>query len=513
MRGALFSRIFSRPLRCFLGLAFLEAQTQLLYASNVLLVSSVEMLPLSITHLFSTVAVVLAGVVILAFSTRLTPLASRRKLLWALAVAGSLGTVGVSVVSLGVLAPWWMVVCVACTAFSGFVLTLAWVELFATQGVRGALVAYALAVALGWLLGLVLTLLPQALAIPLVAVLPLCSVLSLRPHESGLLVSYADERPRPTLSQLLRLTPWQFILVAGLVNFAFGAVRTSYLPVDPTADTTGQFLLTAALGLVAFIIAGFVALFSFRRNYTIAYYIAIPCIALTCLLLALPMPLPASLMLSVTSVGTDLVRLLVWLLLIAAVATRRVPMAFSFALLTATQFACVLLGQLTAVAADAHPFVVSFAVLLMLLIATLVVVSARTLLPGTEPAPATGGAASLGALGAGASAAPGARAPGVPSAPAAALGHAPPPPVSAVSAAALGAEEQARLLAVRHRLSPREQEVAAIWLAGHTGSYIERTLHISKHTVKTHLGHIYQKTGTTNKEELLALLERLPPQD
>jgi DNA-binding CsgD family transcriptional regulator len=59
----------------------------------------------------------------------------------------------------------------------------------------------------------------------------------------------------------------------------------------------------------------------------------------------------------------------------------------------------------------------------------------------------------------------------------------------------------------RHGLSPREKEVLAIWLSGHTSSYVEENLHISKNTVKTHLSHIYAKTGTSNREELLTLLE------
>ena len=41
-----------------------------------------------------------------------------------------------------------------------------------------------------------------------------------------------------------------------------------------------------------------------------------------------------------------------------------------------------------------------------------------------------------------------------------------------------------------------------------TGAYIEKQLFISKNTVKTHLRHIYQKTQTGNKEELLVLFEQ-----
>ena len=62
-------------------------------------------------------------------------------------------------------------------------------------------------------------------------------------------------------------------------------------------------------------------------------------------------------------------------------------------------------------------------------------------------------------------------------------------------------------VAVQCGLSPREQEVLAIWATGHTGAYIEKQLFISKNTVKTHLNHIYAKTKTANREELLELLE------
>ena len=48
-------------------------------------------------------------------------------------------------------------------------------------------------------------------------------------------------------------------------------------------------------------------------------------------------------------------------------------------------------------------------------------------------------------------------------------------------------------VAVQCGLSPREQEVLAIWATGHTGAYIEKQLFISKNTVKTHLNQIYAK--------------------
>ena len=62
--------------------------------------------------------------------------------------------------------------------------------------------------------------------------------------------------------------------------------------------------------------------------------------------------------------------------------------------------------------------------------------------------------------------------------------------------------------AAAHDLSPREREVAALWLTGHGLKYIENALFISEATVKTHLRNIYRKCDTHNRAEIIALFER-----
>lgn len=57
-------------------------------------------------------------------------------------------------------------------------------------------------------------------------------------------------------------------------------------------------------------------------------------------------------------------------------------------------------------------------------------------------------------------------------------------------------------------LTAREQEILELWVTGHRLDYVAESLFISKNTVKTHLRHIYQKTQTSNKEELLVLFEQ-----
>lgn len=57
-------------------------------------------------------------------------------------------------------------------------------------------------------------------------------------------------------------------------------------------------------------------------------------------------------------------------------------------------------------------------------------------------------------------------------------------------------------------LSPREREVLELWIAGNRIDQVAEQLCVSKNTAKTHVTHIYRKTGTANREELLALVRR-----
>lgn len=70
---------------------------------------------------------------------------------------------------------------------------------------------------------------------------------------------------------------------------------------------------------------------------------------------------------------------------------------------------------------------------------------------------------------------------------------------------ALGAKMQE--IAKECGLTARETEIACLWVTGHRLDYLSDELFISKNTVKTHLKHIYQKTGTANKEEFITFVE------
>ena len=175
-------------------------------------------------------------------------------------------------------------------------------------------------------------------------------------------------------------------------------------------------------------------------------------------------PLGGTTTFCIALVGAELVKYLVWFLLIDSIIKDGLSALLCLALMRFAQWGGSCLGQL---AADALPTqeAVTIAVLVSLVVALLVIIGAPVAAKAAAGGSAAGEASDL--------------------------------------------EARVALAAARFRLSPREQEVLAIWATGHTGAYIEKQLFISKNTVKTHLNHIYAKTKTANREELLELLEAL----
>lgn len=65
------------------------------------------------------------------------------------------------------------------------------------------------------------------------------------------------------------------------------------------------------------------------------------------------------------------------------------------------------------------------------------------------------------------------------------------------------------LLAANYKLTPRETEVLALWAKGWRMDRVGDELHVSKNTVKTHVGRIYEKTLTNNRDQLIQIIENL----
>jgi DNA-binding CsgD family transcriptional regulator/PAS domain-containing protein len=65
-----------------------------------------------------------------------------------------------------------------------------------------------------------------------------------------------------------------------------------------------------------------------------------------------------------------------------------------------------------------------------------------------------------------------------------------------------------QVFASSHGLSPREQEVLQLLSRGGTTAAMADELGISPHTIRDHLKHLYRKTGTKGRNELLGLISR-----
>jgi DNA-binding CsgD family transcriptional regulator len=69
-------------------------------------------------------------------------------------------------------------------------------------------------------------------------------------------------------------------------------------------------------------------------------------------------------------------------------------------------------------------------------------------------------------------------------------------------------EIRVQAFASNHGLSPREQEVLHLLGRGLTTTAMAEELGISPHTVRDHLKHLYRKTDTKGRNELLGLISR-----
>lgn len=74
---------------------------------------------------------------------------------------------------------------------------------------------------------------------------------------------------------------------------------------------------------------------------------------------------------------------------------------------------------------------------------------------------------------------------------------------------AVQGERQLRAFASANALTARETDVFVLLAQGRDRSYIEHALGVSSGTVKTHIGHVYQKLGVHSKQELITLVQHM----
>ena len=73
--------------------------------------------------------------------------------------------------------------------------------------------------------------------------------------------------------------------------------------------------------------------------------------------------------------------------------------------------------------------------------------------------------------------------------------------------------DRCHALAEAYGLSPRETEVLELVVQGRSYAVVQDELSLSGSTVKTHMSHIYTKTGTTGRQALLDLVWHTEPGD
>ncbi|RKI94794.1 LuxR family transcriptional regulator [bacterium D16-34] len=82
--------------------------------------------------------------------------------------------------------------------------------------------------------------------------------------------------------------------------------------------------------------------------------------------------------------------------------------------------------------------------------------------------------------------------------------HPPTQPPAATSDAYI--LKKCRMLEKKYGLTEREGEILVLLAEGRNGPYIQKKLHISQNTYKTHASHIYHKIGVASKQEVIELL-------
>lgn len=388
------------------------------------------------------------------------PLRTRRLLLGAFALVSSLAVVVAAFVGYREAPMEWMWLGFALSGL-GSTLRLGWEERLSVRGVARTALCAGLAYLLGFVLFAIVSLLPPVVALVASALLPFGAYALLLRGTAQ--VPTVPEPSRASLHELLASIPWKLIVAIALAYFSYGATRMGGVMGGLAASGAGH-VAVAGIPALGCLIAIALAFCFYRKNALLAFYLAFPLMGIAAIVPASVDPLGGTTTFCIALVGAELVKYLVWFLLIDSIIKDGLSALLCLALMRFAQWGGSCLGQL---AADALPTqeAVTIAVLVSLVVALLVIIGAPVAAKAAAGGSAAGEASDL--------------------------------------------EARVALAAARFRLSPREQEVLAIWATGHTGAYIEKQLFISKNTVKTHLNHIYAKTKTANREELLELLEAL----
>ena len=401
----------------------------------------------------------------LGLTTRLRPLARQRPVCVTAALLGCAGSATMTLSAMGVFAPWAFYVGAVAGGAGVSWVSLAWQEYFSTQGIRAALAGMALASVLGALVFAFIELVVPAPAGAVAAdLLPLAAQLSMRPERGTRFFASMGEKleTRQLLSNISRDYSPRFFLVCALIGCAWGG--GCYAAVPETLLESGPLAVLLAVGLrCAMSVAGASVGLVKPRHVMRLFYVAFPLLMVSSCFIHANTALGHALGIPLGLAGLALAYNLCWALMVSVSRSMRLPSLGLIASISSSCYMGIFLGH--AIIAMWRPdasWLATFGLLAlgsaMLLFASfngkVRIVEETFEIPVQTPL-----------------------------------------------------EKKGLATAERFGLTPRETEVMQVWLAGHNSAYIEETLHISRNTVKAHLNHIYAKTGTAGREELLALVE------
>lgn len=272
------------------------------------------------------------------------------------------------------------------------------------------------------------------------------------------------------LRELARQLPIRHLIIVALAFFGYGAMRTVGIFGGYQAGSAIPSALSAGIPALSSMVAVFVAYRLYKRKATLTFYVAFPLMVFATLLPSGVDMFSGAVAFCIMLVGSEVVKYVVWFMLIDSIAQDSVSALFCLAMLRCAQWLGSALGQSVSFAVPVGEGS-SIVVLIALIVALLLAVDMPS---GISSAKTTQGK-----------------------------------PKSVSNDARENGIDRVALTVERYRLSPREAEVLGYWASGYPSPFIEKKLFISKSTVKTHLTHIYGKTGTSNRQSLLELLDAL----
>lgn len=446
------------------------------------------------------VATIVAALALVLSARAVAPLYKRAGLLF---IFAAISAIAVITMPLGLFGSENLSIAFGAFALSGIgsSLRLGWEEWLSVQGVKRVAFCAGGAYAIGFVLYVIFLLLPVSAAEVVCFALPFGAVYMLsrsvcKPNDDIPLLFPAAEAF--SLKVELKRIPWRLLVITALAFFSYGATRSGGVLGAANTDSLIGVVLTGT-PMVASLAAIVGAYFFYKRNAALAFYLAFPLMALACIVSPEVDPFGGGTAFWVALVGAELIKYVVWFLLIESIIKDGISALLCVALLRVFQWLGSVLGQTVAFQLSSFE-TVSIAVLLALMIALLIANGVPPEFVRKDPQALLGAQSCSGYDGALSS-----------------QQNEDVRPVQEYSTSEKQQESQplstferkVALLTGNYGLSPREQEVCSIWLRGHTAAYVERELFISKNTVKTHLNHIYAKTKTANREELLQLADRL----